>query len=259
MIGTFINIGERTNVTGSAKFRKLIQADDYAGALDVARQQIEAGAQIIDVNMDDGLIDGEEAMTTFLNLIASEPDISRVPIMLDSSKWSVIEAGLKNVSGKAIVNSISLRDTGVILKVRPRVSESGRIIMDIEQEVSEVTPTTTSGIDSPTISQRIVRTSVSVDNGETLALGGLVRDGVTNVKTRLPILGDIPVIGAAFGATDDVESRSELLILITPRVIRNADEARAVTEEFRRRLAGPDALLRGGAGGGRHQIQRIAN
>jgi len=110
MIGTFINIGERTNVTGSAKFRKLIQADDFSGALDVARQQIEAGAQIIDVNMDDGLIDGEEAMTTFLNLIASEPDISRVPVMIDSSKWSVIEAGLKCVQGKSVVNSISLKE-----------------------------------------------------------------------------------------------------------------------------------------------------
>lgn len=110
MIGTFINIGERTNVTGSAKFRKLIQADDFTGALDVARQQIEAGAQIIDVNMDDGLIEGEEAMTTFLNLIASEPDISRVPVMIDSSKWSVIEAGLKCVQGKSVVNSISLKE-----------------------------------------------------------------------------------------------------------------------------------------------------
>ncbi|WP_425404318.1 methionine synthase [Hwanghaeella sp.] len=110
MIGTFINIGERTNVTGSAKFRKLIQADDYTGALDVARQQIEAGAQIIDVNMDDGLIDGEAAMTTFLNLIASEPDISRVPLMIDSSKWSVVEAGLKCAQGKCVVNSISLKE-----------------------------------------------------------------------------------------------------------------------------------------------------
>ncbi len=106
----FINVGERTNVTGSAKFRKLIEADDYAAALAVARQQVENGAQIIDVNMDEGLLDSEKAMTTFLNLIASEPDISRVPIMIDSSKWSVIEAGLKCVQGKPIVNSISLKE-----------------------------------------------------------------------------------------------------------------------------------------------------
>ncbi|MFM7085074.1 MAG: methionine synthase [Hyphomicrobium sp.] len=106
----FITIGERTNVTGSAKFRKLIEQGDYGSAVTVARQQIEAGAQIIDVNMDEGLLDSEKAMTTFLNMIASEPDISRVPIMIDSSKWSVIEAGLKCVQGKSIVNSISLKE-----------------------------------------------------------------------------------------------------------------------------------------------------
>ena len=107
---SFINVGERTNVTGSARFKKLVMAGDYGAALDVARQQVENGAQIIDINMDEGLLDGEQAMTTFLNLIASEPDIARVPIMIDSSKWSVIEAGLKCVQGKAIVNSISLKE-----------------------------------------------------------------------------------------------------------------------------------------------------
>jgi 5-methyltetrahydrofolate--homocysteine methyltransferase len=106
----FINIGERTNVTGSLKFRKLIEAGDYAAALAVARSQVENGAQILDVNMDEGLLDSEKEMVTFLNLIASEPDIARVPIMIDSSKWSVIEAGLKCVQGKAIVNSISLKE-----------------------------------------------------------------------------------------------------------------------------------------------------
>ncbi len=106
----FINIGERTNVTGSAKFKKLILGGDYDAALDVARGQVEAGAQIIDINMDEAMLDSEQAMVTFLNLIASEPDISRVPIMIDSSKWSVIEAGLKCVQGKAVVNSISLKE-----------------------------------------------------------------------------------------------------------------------------------------------------
>lgn len=107
---TFINVGERTNVTGSAKFKKLILNGDYEAALDVARSQVENGAQIIDVNMDEGMLDSEAAMVRFLNLIASEPDISRVPIMIDSSKWSVIEAGLKCVQGKAIVNSISMKE-----------------------------------------------------------------------------------------------------------------------------------------------------
>jgi len=106
----FVNIGERTNVTGSAAFKKLIMAGDYVKAVEVARQQVENGAQIVDVNMDEGLLDSELAMTTFLKLIAAEPDIARVPVMIDSSKWSVIEAGLKCVSGKPIVNSISMKE-----------------------------------------------------------------------------------------------------------------------------------------------------
>lgn len=106
----FVNVGERTNVTGSAKFRKLITAGDYATALDVARDQVANGAQVIDVNMDEGLIDSEKAMTEYLNLIAAEPDIAKVPVMIDSSKWEVIEAGLKCVQGKSIVNSISMKE-----------------------------------------------------------------------------------------------------------------------------------------------------
>ncbi len=106
----FVNVGERTNVTGSARFARLIRENKYDEALKVARQQVENGAQIIDINMDEGMLDGEQAMVHFLNLIASEPDISRVPIMLDSSKWDIIEAGLKCVQGKAIVNSISLKE-----------------------------------------------------------------------------------------------------------------------------------------------------
>lgn len=106
----FVNVGERTNVTGSAKFRKLITAGDYAAALDVARDQVANGAQVIDVNMDEGLIDSKKAMVEYLNLIAAEPDIARVPVMIDSSKWEVIEAGLKCVQGKAIVNSISMKE-----------------------------------------------------------------------------------------------------------------------------------------------------
>ncbi len=106
----FVNVGERCNVTGSAVFRRLIEADDYAAAVAVARQQVDNGAQIIDVNMDEGMLDSEKAMVIFLNLIASEPDVSRLPVMIDSSKWSVIEAGLKCVQGKSVVNSISLKE-----------------------------------------------------------------------------------------------------------------------------------------------------
>ena len=106
----FINIGERTNVAGSPKFAQLIKAGDYEAALTIARQQVENGAQVIDVCMDEGMIDGVAAMTKFLNLIASEPDICKVPVMVDSSKWEVIEAGLKCLQGKGIVNSISLKE-----------------------------------------------------------------------------------------------------------------------------------------------------
>src|SRR5499427_4446834 len=106
----FVNVGERTNVTGSARFRKLVKSGDYTAALDVARDQVENGAQIIDVNMDEGLLDSEQAMITFLNLVAAEPDIARVPVMVDSSKFSVIEAGLQCLQGKPVVNSISLKE-----------------------------------------------------------------------------------------------------------------------------------------------------
>ena len=106
----FVNVGERSNVTGSAIFRKLIEADNYSDAVQVARQQVENGAQIVDVNMDEGMLDSEQAMVTYLNLIASEPDVARVPVMIDSSKWSVIEAGLRCVQGKGVVNSISLKE-----------------------------------------------------------------------------------------------------------------------------------------------------
>ena len=106
----FVNVGERTNVTGSRAFARMVLAGDYAQALSVARQQVENGAQMIDVNMDEAMLDSKKAMTTFLNLVASEPDISRVPVVIDSSKWEVIEAGLKCVQGKSVVNSLSLKE-----------------------------------------------------------------------------------------------------------------------------------------------------
>ncbi|HCL22746.1 MAG TPA: methionine synthase, partial [Halomonas sp.] len=106
----FVNVGERTNVTGSARFKRLIVEEDFTTALEVALEQVENGAQIIDINMDEGMLESKEAMVRFLNLIAGEPDIARVPIMIDSSKWDIIEAGLKCVQGKAVVNSISLKE-----------------------------------------------------------------------------------------------------------------------------------------------------
>ncbi|MFZ9673350.1 MAG: dihydropteroate synthase, partial [Flavobacteriaceae bacterium] len=106
----FVNVGERTNVAGSKLFLRLIKEERFDEALAIAREQVEGGAQIIDVNMDDGLIDGKKAMVSFLNLVVAEPDIARVPIMIDSSKWEIIEAGLQVVQGKCVVNSISLKE-----------------------------------------------------------------------------------------------------------------------------------------------------
>jgi 5-methyltetrahydrofolate--homocysteine methyltransferase len=126
----FVNIGERTNVTGSAKFKKLILAGDYEAAVTVARDQVEAGAQVIDVNMDEALLDGELAMATFLKRLAAEPDIARVPVMIDSSKWSVIEAGLRCVSGKPIVNSISMKEgEGPFLEAARKVRAYGAAVV----------------------------------------------------------------------------------------------------------------------------------
>jgi 5-methyltetrahydrofolate--homocysteine methyltransferase len=126
----FINIGERTNITGSAKFRKLIAANEYEKALDVARDQVENGAQIVDINMDEGLLDSEAAMTRFVNMMAGEPDISKVPLMIDSSKWSVIQAGLKCCQGKAVVNSISLKEgEEIFLKHAKEVRRFGAAVV----------------------------------------------------------------------------------------------------------------------------------
>lgn len=132
-----------------------------------------------------------------------------------------------------IVNTIEMQDTGVILSVTPRVNENGRVLLDIQQEVSDAIPTTTSGIDSPTIQQRKVKTTVVVDDGETLALGGLIQDQTRVNKTQVPVFGNIPVLGTLFRTKTDTRIRTELLILITPRVVRNAEEAREITEEFR--------------------------
>jgi 5-methyltetrahydrofolate--homocysteine methyltransferase len=133
----FVNVGERTNITGSKQFKRLITEEKYDEALIVARQQVENGAQIIDVNMDEGMIDSVNAMTTFLNLIAAEPDIAKVPIMIDSSKWEVIEAGLKCVQGKSIVNSISLKEGEAVFKahaLKAKQLGAAVIVMAFDEE-----------------------------------------------------------------------------------------------------------------------------
>jgi general secretion pathway protein D len=151
----------------------------------------------------------------------------QVPITTQSAS-SVLGAGAP------IVNSVSYKDTGVILTMTPRINESGRVLLEIEQEVSNVVSTTSSTIDSPTIRQRRVRTSVVVNNGEPLALGGMIQESKTISRTQVPIVGEIPILGNAFKQKDNSIGKTELIIIITPHVMRNLDEARLVTDEYRR-------------------------
>lgn len=136
-----------------------------------------------------------------------------------------------------VVNSIEYRDTGVILKVTPRVNDSGLVLLDIAQEVSDVATTTSSTLDSPTIQQRRVSSSVAVQDGQTVALGGLIRDNLSRGSSGIPLLADIPYLGSLFGATDNSRVRTELLVLLTPRVVRSSAEAQAVTDELRRKIS----------------------
>jgi general secretion pathway protein D len=138
--------------------------------------------------------------------------------------------------GAPIVNSIAYKNTGVILDVTPRINVSGRILLDIEQEVSTVSRTDTSNIDSPTFGRRKVRTSVVVNDGESITLGGLIQDRTTHVETQVPVLGELPIIGNAFKDKQDTIEKTELIIMLTPRVVRDLNEAREVTDEYRSKI-----------------------
>ena len=159
--------------------------------------------------------------------------------------------------GAPIVNSITQQDTGVILGIRPRVSSTGRIILEIQQEVSDVIETLTSGIDSPTIQQRIINTTVAVDDGQTIVLGGLIRSRESKIRAKVPILGDIPLLGALFRNTTDIDERTELVIFITPRVIRDPMAARQITEEFRDQLSRSVGVAQLPDPSAEHQFRRI--
>jgi general secretion pathway protein D len=138
--------------------------------------------------------------------------------------------------GAPIVNSVAYRNTGIILNITPRINDSGRILLDIEQEVSDVVPTTTSQLDSPTIQQRRIKTTVSVNDGEGILLGGLMQDKATNKRLQVPLVGEIPVLGNLFKQKDDTIARTELLVAITPRVVKDSRQIRAITEEFRDKI-----------------------
>ncbi|MGV8995830.1 MAG: type II secretion system protein GspD [Parvibaculaceae bacterium] len=145
--------------------------------------------------------------------------------------------------GAPVVNSIQYYDTGVILKVTPRVNQGGMVMMDVSQEVSDVVETKTSTIDSPTIQQRKINSTVAVQDNETIALGGLMKESRTNGKGGIPLLKDIPVLGNLFGATNDSKTKTELMVLITPHVVDNLMKARTVTDELREKLPAVQPLL----------------
>jgi general secretion pathway protein D len=185
-----------------------------------------------------------------LNALASVTDVrvlSSPSLVVVDNKKATLQVGDQvpivtqqargvDAAGAPIVNAVELKDTGVILNVTPRVNDSGRVILDVEQEVSSVVRTTTSGIDSPTIRQRKIKTSVVINDGEALALGGLIQERETNGKTKVPVLGDVPLLGNAFRQKTNAIARTELIIFIRPRVIRDMDEAKRITREFRHEL-----------------------
>lgn len=195
------------------------------------------------------LFSGEDGRAA-LNAVASVTDVkvlSSPTLMVLDNRTAMLKVGdqvpivtqtaVSTIDTNApIVNSVEMRDTGVILNVTPRVNDGGRVTLDIDQEVSDVVQTQTSGIDSPTIQQRRIKTTVAVDNGSTIALGGLIRDKVTDGKTKIPLLGDIPGIGELFRSTTKRNDRTELVVLITPRVISNADDAAAITRDLREKM-----------------------
>ncbi len=161
----------------------------------------------------------------------------QVPIITQSA------TGIRDAADPTIVNSVQFRDTGIVLKVTPRIGKSGAVFVEVNQEVSAAVPTTTSGIDSPTIQQRKLSSTVAVQDGDSIALGGLIRDNITYGESGVPLLKDIPLLGKAFSSTSNVSERTELLIFLRPRIVRSAAAARELTDELRQGLSGPDKLL----------------
>jgi general secretion pathway protein D len=149
----------------------------------------------------------------------------------------ITTASTIGVPGAGIVNSVSYRDTGVILAITPRINASGLVLLEIEQEVSTVAKTTTSSIDSPTIKQRRIKTSVFVKDGQALALGGMIQTSDSTSRGQVPLLGDLPLLGTVFRSKDSEIAKTELIVIITPQVIRNFDEAGAITDEYRREMS----------------------
>lgn len=219
------NAGYTFSDAVSGAVRSVFPGFSYALTAANVAATLNALNEITDVN-----IVSSPSLTVMDNKPAVLQIGDQVPITTQSAT-SVLTVGAP------VVNSVSYKDTGVILSITPRINESGRVLLDIEQEVSSVAPTTSSGIDSPTIRQRKIKTSVVVNNGDALVLGGLIQESKSRGSSQIPILGDIPFFGNAVSSRDNVIGKTELVILIRPHVIRNLDEARFITEEYRRYIA----------------------
>ncbi len=215
---------------------------------------------------------GSGSAEVALSALAAATDvkiISAPTLMVIDNKEGILQIGdqVPIVTSQAqdqsadapILTQVAYRDTGIILRVRPRIGDGGRVTLDITQEVSDVAETSTSGIDSPTIRQRKVQTSVSLTDGQTLALGGLVQESDTNKRSEVPGLGRVPVVGNLFRNKDSRRARTELLILIRPRVILTEQDANSATAHWRTKLSGADVMLENGLGSPRHTISDIAN
>ena len=161
----------------------------------------------------------------------------QVPIITQSA------TGIRDARDLTTVNSVQFRDTGIVLRVTPRIGKSGMVFVDVNQEVSSAIPTTTSGIDSPTIQQRKLSTTVAVQDGDAIALGGLIREAATYGDSGVPVLKDIPLVGKLFSSTSNTDDRTELLIFLRPRIVRNPTEARELTERLRKGLSGLGAMM----------------
>jgi general secretion pathway protein D len=211
--------------TGGSSFGSVFPGFSYALAAANAQVTLNALNAITKVN-----VISSPSLTVLDKQTATLQIGDQVPVVTQSAVGVL-------ATNAPIVNSVSYRDTGVILSITPRIHEGGRVFLKIEQEVSSVGSTTTSTINSPTIKQRRVKTMVQVKDGEALALGGLIQDQVNDTRNQIPVLGDIPLIGSAFKEKSGTIGKSELIVLITPRVMRGFNEAREITDEYSRKFA----------------------
>jgi general secretion pathway protein D len=211
--------------TGGSSFGSVFPGFSYALAAANAQVALNALNAITKVN-----VISSPSLTVLDKQTATLQIGDQVPVVTQSAVGVL-------ATNAPIVNSVSYRDTGVILSITPRIHEGGRVFLKVEQEVSSVGSTTTSTINSPTIKQRRVKTMVQVKDGEALALGGLIQDQVNDTRNQIPVLGDIPLIGSAFKEKSGTIGKSELIVLITPRVMRGFNEAREITDEYSRKFA----------------------